>query len=344
MKEVSCIIIGQGIAGTSLAWQLRERNISFVIIDPDSSFNASSVSSGLVNPITGRNYLKSWMVDSLMPSIKSVYGSIERETSMGFMKPMSILRALHDIGDENLWFSRGLTEEYASFIGDIVKEGDLYKHIQLGNTKLAEVKGGMCIDVAGLLGATRTIFEGEGRFLNVYCDIEQIKILQNGFEVEGVRSDHIIFAQGYRGLQNPYFSTENYRPALGEVLTVYMPDMEEDKIVKYNKFIVPRGEQIFWVGSNYLHGRSLSDDFTDELYSFLKENIRCSYQVIGESRGIRAATKCRRPFIDRHPIHSGMYIMNGLGTKGVTLAPYWAGHLIEHIYDGQVLSREVGFR
>ena len=68
MMKVEVVIIGQGIAGSTLALQLLNRGIEFVILDEGSTTGASAVSSGLINPITGRKFVKSWMIDELLPS------------------------------------------------------------------------------------------------------------------------------------------------------------------------------------------------------------------------------------------------------------------------------------
>jgi glycine/D-amino acid oxidase-like deaminating enzyme len=42
-----------------------------------------------------------------------------------------------------------------------------------------------------------------------------------------------------------------------------------------------------------------------------------------------------------HPQHKNLGIFNGLGSKGISLAPYWANHLVEHILEKKPLDSEV---
>ena len=63
------LIIGQGLAGSLLAWELIQRDCKVVIID-NGKENASQVAAGLINPITGMRFVKSADVDTLLPAAK----------------------------------------------------------------------------------------------------------------------------------------------------------------------------------------------------------------------------------------------------------------------------------
>ncbi len=56
---------------------------------------------------------------------------------------------------------------------------------------------------------------------------------------------------------------------------------------------------------------------------------------------IRPATLERRPFIGFHPRHPQIAIFNGMGTKGCSLAPYFAKQLVDHLTNKNELSPEV---
>ncbi|MBK6730532.1 MAG: FAD-binding oxidoreductase [Bacteroidetes bacterium] len=51
--------------------------------------------------------------------------------------------------------------------------------------------------------------------------------------------------------------------------------------------------------------------------------------------------KNRTPVIGRHPEHNNVFLLNGLGTKGFSLAPYYAPLLIAHILNDGVLPMNV---
>ena len=57
------IIVGQGLAGTHLGFELESRGKSIRIIDNNFKNSSSKVAGGMFNPITGRNMVKTWKAD-----------------------------------------------------------------------------------------------------------------------------------------------------------------------------------------------------------------------------------------------------------------------------------------
>jgi glycine/D-amino acid oxidase-like deaminating enzyme len=57
--------------------------------------------------------------------------------------------------------------------------------------------------------------------------------------------------------------------------------------------------------------------------------------------GIRPTVDDRRPVIGAYPGHQGQYIFNGMGTKGTSLAPFWAEQLIAHIVENAPLPAQI---
>ena len=59
------LIVGHGLAGSTLAWQLHHRNETFDIIDNTDLPGSSRVAGGMINPVTGKHLAKTWLVDEL---------------------------------------------------------------------------------------------------------------------------------------------------------------------------------------------------------------------------------------------------------------------------------------
>jgi glycine/D-amino acid oxidase-like deaminating enzyme len=53
--------------------------------------------------------------------------------------------------------------------------------------------------------------------------------------------------------------------------------------------------------------------------------------VLGHKAAIRPATLERRPFLGFHPRYPAIGILNGMGTKGTSLAPFFANQLAQNI-------------
>ena len=110
------VIIGQGIAGSTLALQLLNRGIEFVILDEGSTTGASAVSSGLINPITGRKFVKSWMIDELLPSSIEVYRQFEQLLKHKYINSRPIVRSIDTVEQENQWHVRQADLGYQEYI------------------------------------------------------------------------------------------------------------------------------------------------------------------------------------------------------------------------------------
>ena len=75
--------------------------------------------------------------------------------------------------------------------------------------------------------------------------------------------------------------------------------------------------------------------------SALKEVISCDFEVIDHLAGVRPTVKDRRPLLGKHNLHNHLYILNGLGTRGVLFAPYLSDKLYQYIENGIPLDNEI---
>jgi glycine/D-amino acid oxidase-like deaminating enzyme len=100
--------------------------------------------------------------------------------------------------------------------------------------------------------------------------------------------------------------------------------------------LVPYRENIFWLGSSYewsFENDRPSDTFRRQAEDWLRHFVKQPYNVIEHFAAIRPATLERRPFVGFHPAFPRVGILNGLGTKGCSLAPFFAKQMVEKITD-----------
>jgi len=132
--------------------------------------------------------------------------------------------------------------------------------------------------------------------------------------------------------------------AKGEVIIIEAPGLKIDYILKSSVFVVPLGNDIYSVGATYNWDdktNATTEAAKTELISKLKELITCDFDVINQKAGIRPTVNDRRPLVGKHPIHQKMAILNGLGTRGVMVAPYVAKALYECIENEIPLDKEL---
>src|SRR4051812_5465969 len=89
--ETRYLIVGQGISGTMLSWFLSKAGQSCVVIDEARTDSASRVASGVINPVTGRRIVETWMINGLMPFAESTYNSMAEEFGVSLIHQKDVV-------------------------------------------------------------------------------------------------------------------------------------------------------------------------------------------------------------------------------------------------------------
>ena len=96
---------------------------------------------------------------------------------------------------------------------------------------------------------------------------------------------------------------------------------------------MPLGNDLFKVGATY-NWQDKTDEPTEEgrkeLITRIKEILQCDFEIISHFAGVRPTVKDRKPLVGNHEAFKNLYILNGLGTRGVMLGPYCAKMLYEY--------------
>ena len=155
----------------------------------------------------------------------------------------------------------------------------------------------------------------------------------------------MIATEGAAGNSSPYFKDLPFRYNKGEALIIAAPDLPRNYIYKLRYSIVPWGEKdLFWVGSTYQweYENSLpTEAFKTAVLAFLDEELAVPFTVKDHISSVRPASVNRRPFAGFHKEYTNIGILNGLGTKGCSLAPYLAISFREHLFSGKAFHPEV---
>lgn len=78
-----------------------------------------------------------------------------------------------------------------------------------------------------------------------------------------------------------------------------------------------------------------------ELLQKLNTFLKCPYEVVDHVAGIRPTVSDRKPLVGRHPEYKNMYLLNGLGSRGVMIAPMASMQLYALIEDKRALDPEM---
>lgn len=310
-----------------------------LIVDQYDEHAATQVAAGLFNPITGRFMTKTWKADVLFPYLHEFYRDAERLTGQRFFYPIPLYRPFISVEEQNEWMGKSASVALAEYI-------DAVDIAPIEQTLVKNEFGGLTLKQCGYLDtvkftqAIRNIIVQRATLLEEFFDDRKLTFITGGVEYAGFRATKILFCQGVKALSGKLFSWLPIRSLKGETLSI-----QTDHIISsiYNRgvYVVPG---IWKVGATY-HANDLTPSITErarvELTEKLDELILFPYRIVTQSWGMRPTTPDRRPILGSHPKHPQVIVFNGLGTKGVSLAPYFSGVLATWLENNAPIDKEV---
>lgn len=337
------IIVGQGLAGSAIALQLLKRGKKILIIDELSQNTSSRIAAGLFNPVTGKNASKTWMADALFPYLHQFYTDAEHVTGGKFFNPMPLYRPFASALEQNEWMAKSADDHLKSYIEAV--------HVKPQFDGIVKDQfGGLLLKQCGYLN-TLQYLKSVRTYLGSVARVVEERFMEELLEINGQhiayrqwKARKIIFCLGERSTTSMWFKDLPIRPLKGETLTI-KTDWKKDVILNRGVYMVPgmvSGE--FRVGATYN-----LDDLTPEITAEAREELEKKlnelacfpYEVEGQTWGLRPTTRDRRPILGSHPKYDRIVIFNGLGTKGVSLAPYFSEVLVRWLENSEVLNKEV---
>ena len=339
------LIVGQGLAGTVLSHYLSVHQIDHVVMDNNHYASSTKAAAGLINPITGRGYVKSWMIEDLIAEADVCYQALSDKLGVELVTRSVVLRCLRSAAHINKWDSSTSREGYERFLKDNLEHYD-YDSIIEKPMRYGVIDNAYQVDIAKMIVLYRDLLHKEGRLIESKFDFNLLELNDSGCNYAGQEYDLIIFCEGYQAINNPYFATLPFQPAKGEALEIQIENFSSGQILRDEIFLVPlASSNSFWSGGSYIwdfEDHKPTEAWKQEWQAKLDSLLNCQYSIVSHKAGIRPSVKGRRPLIGVHQDHSQLYIFNGMGTKGTSLSPYWARHLVEdHLINSMPISQEV---
>lgn len=328
------LIVGQGLAGSLLAWHLLRRGMAVRIVDAGGD-NASRTAAGLVTPVTGRRWVKTPAFETYLAEAHRCYQELERQFGQRFWVERPCLRLYLNPGEREQAHRRRQDPTYAPFFGD---------EIEAGGSGLKAPHGGVWLRRTAHL-ETETLLDCLQRWFRQQGILHHQRLDPHKPEA----SAQVVFCEGWRVMHNPWFDWLPWQPSRGQILTVTATPPLPAFPCHYGIWLQPREEGRWRVGASY-RWQPLTEAVRAEETAALLGRLRDCFEmppqieVLEVRAGIRPNTLDHHPIVGRHPQHPQVALCNGLGSKGSLLAPRVTRLLAEHLCDDAPLPPEIDLR
>ncbi len=339
MEQVDFIIVGQGLCGTLLSWMLVRAGCKVKVVDEPKPHTPSKVACGLINPVTGMRVAKAWRIDELLPVARSVYSAVAADLGCTIFTPLDIVEFHRSPEERNIFQER--TGQYPDYL---LHESVHQQHPAFEYYFGASVvTGGGLTDMGQLMEAWRRELVANNLLLEEQLNWENCS--QNGDCVtyKNIRAERIICCDGNAGLGNPYFYLLPFALTKGEALIASIPGLSRDSVFKHGIKIAPWGEDLFWIGASFewaYDNELITAAFRTKTENELRQWLKLPFEVREHWASVRPATVDHKPFVGFHPHYPRVGILNGMGAKGCSQAPFFAENLVKHLVSGTAIDRE----
>ena len=340
MKEVDYIVVGLGIAGIAFCETLRKNNKSFVVYDTGIN-HSTVVSGGVFNPVVLKRFTAVWNGSDFLEKAIPFYAAVSEKLQIQLLENTPIYRILNSIEEQNDWLVATDKKVLSPFLSsEIIKNTNISIKAPYGFGKVLECGK---IKPSKLIITYRDYLQKNNQLIVETFEHEQLQLKNDSVVYNTISAKKIVFAEGASVVQNPYFPTDNFVGNKGEYLLIKAPELQLPEILKGPLFIIPQGDDVYKVGATYSRddfSKHATDEARNTIVSKLEKMISCQYKVIDQLAGVRPTVKDRKPLLGSLE-HENVLFFNGLGTRGILMAPLLAEWLYNFSENNKELINEV---
>ena len=338
------IIVGSGLAGIAFAETLLQHNKSFIVFE-NKSQSSSSIAGGLYNPVILKRFSQVWNANAQLELANEFYAAIEEKLGAQFDFKIPIYRKFFSVEEQNNWFAASDKPNLAPFLSTKIVHKK-YNGID-APFGYGEVLQTGYVDTIALLTNYHDYLKSLALFVSSTFDYAALQLFDDHIEYQNIKAKHVVFAEGFGMHSNPFFNHLPLDGTKGELFIIRAADLDLDVIINTNVFILPLGNNLYKVGATYNwedKTNTPTPEGKQELIDRIKEILTCDFEIVEHFAGVRPTVKDRKPLLGTHAKHANLHILNGLGTRGVMLAPTLAKDLYDLIENGTPLEKTMDIK
>jgi glycine oxidase len=326
--SIDTLIIGQGLAGSLLAWTLIQRGQRVVVWDDRHHGCASRVAAGLINPLAGMRFTRPAEVDVWLASGQRLYRTLERTLNRRLLFELPMVRLLRSPQQRRFYDRQAANPANADLLGEAFAAGG-------SGLMLGDAHGGFHQRRTGYI-ATVPLLEGLADWLTARQALrrgpvaaDDIRLSPDGVRCQDISAPRVVFCEGWQLKDNPWFNWLPLEPAKGEILTLASDPAQPSCILNGGHWLVPLFNGGCKVGTtvdhHHLDSRPTATARTTLLAAYQALlPLAPPGQVVDQQAGVRPNTRDRKPLLGAHPQHPELLVFNGFGGRGSLTIPWHA--------------------
>lgn len=344
-QRYDTIIVGQGLAGTTLAWKLMAAGQRVLVVDSEAGLGSSSVAAGLMTPVTGKRMVCSPTFHQDWEAAVHFYRDMEQRLELPLLSIDPMIRVFDRESDRRNYLDR--SDDNSGVVSE-PWEGQLEKD---GPTKLGvKISPAGRVNVKRYLTNSRQHFQQQGCYAQAQLGFDgDVQLSDNHYRLVNLsaESSSLVLCQG--AILNERFPKVPNNPAKGEIWKAKLSGVKIEEVVHRSIWIAPDEDEdeaqgasnnLFTIGATY-EWRDFDLSPSPKGEAELRKKL--AYMVAEEPDiqrtlvGIRPTMKDREPVLGEHPEFKGLWVFNGLGSKGTLKAPALADTMTASMTgDGQI--------
>ena len=344
------LIIGQGLAGSLLAWRLAQRRQRILVVDDGHATASSMVAAGLINPLAGMRFNHSPHARQWLQSLEQTYGELAGLAGQPFLQWLDMVRLFRSTEQIRFYLRQRDREDTHDLLGQRLDADHFPQPVHAPWGGFEQYRTGW-VRLPRLLAFMADWLRERNMLRNEKLSYEDLELQAGQLSWKEVTAGQVIFCDGYRSMHNPWFQWLPFAPDQGEILTLKRCSNAPlpNRIVNGATWLLPVDEERYRLGATHYHNRQdnrATEEGKQKLLAGMEALLLHPDALTLEKNeaGVRPATADRQPFIGTHPELPRLHMFNGFGAHGSLTIPWYAQRMADWLLQKSPLPDNADIR
>lgn len=343
VRRFDTLIIGQGLAGSALAWHLIHAGQRVRVFDDGHRSASSRVAAGLINPLAGMRFNRRPELDDWLREADAWYAEIAKVCGGTVYHPLPMLRLFRSPEQQRFYHRRRDDPASRDLLGEVFDPGDCPEPVSAPFGGFVQTRTGY-VDLPRLLDGLRAWLSDRDALSETAIQPGELRLDRDAVRVADLAADRLVFCEGARARCNRWFGDLPLAPDKGEILDLVCDDWTPRHIVNGAHWLVPTHDGVIRLGATHGHadlGLATSRAGRQALLDgFAAMAPGVAARVVAHHVGIRPGTRDRYPLLGRNPVEKRLWICNGFGARGALTIPWYTARLAASLLRSEPLPAE----